>query len=134
MLTEELKKALKDFKAGRIDEKEIEACLVDLPYENLEFAKIDHHRAIRHGFPEVVFGQNKTTDQTAIIARHILNKNPNVLITRTSEDVYNLLKSDFPESTFHELSGIVSDVKHFVGQAGINKVEAEVQKFDKHLI
>ena len=108
MLSDELKNALKEYKAGRIDEKEIEACLVDLPYENLDFARIDHHRAIRHGFPEVIFGQNKTIDQTVIIARHILDKNPNVLITRTSEDVYKQLKPDFPEAAYHELSRIIS--------------------------
>ena len=114
MLSEKLKKALEDYRAGRIDEQGVEACLVDLPYENLDFARIDHHRAIRHGFPEVIFGQNKTVEQTATIARHILENSPNVLITRTSEEVYNLLLPDFPEVAYHQLSNIVSVTRETV--------------------
>ncbi len=111
MLPEEIKKILKEYKEGRIDEKEIEAYLLDLPYENLEFAKVDHHRAIRQGFPEVIFGQNKTTKQIVTIARHILDKSPNVLITRTGEDVFTQLKSGFPECSFHPLSRVVSVIR-----------------------
>jgi len=111
MLSEELKRILKDYRDGKISEAEIEACLVDLPYKNLGFAKVDHHRALRHGFPEVVFGQNKTVDQTITIAKHILEKNPNVLITRTVEPVYSRLKQEYPGCTYHELSRIVSVVR-----------------------
>jgi len=111
MLPEEFKRILREYKEGGIDEKEIESYLVDLPYENLDFARIDHHRALRHGFPEVIFGQNKTTEQIVIIANHILRKSPNVLITRTGEEVYTLLKPDYPECTFHPLSRIVSVIR-----------------------
>jgi pyridinium-3,5-biscarboxylic acid mononucleotide synthase len=111
MLPKEIKRVLREYKAGEIDEKEMEAYLVDLPYENLEFAKIDHHRALRHGFPEVIFGQNKTTDQTVTIAQHILRKSPNILITRTDEEVYTLLKSDFPECCYHPLSRVVTVIR-----------------------
>ncbi len=111
MLPEEIKRILREYKEGGIDEKEIEAYLVDLPYENLDFARIDHHRALRHGFPEVIFGQNKTTEQTVTIASHILRKSPNVLITRTGEEVHALLKADYPECNFHPLSRIVSVIR-----------------------
>jgi hypothetical protein len=108
MLPEEIRRILREYKEGGIDEKEIEAYLADLPYENLDFAKVDHHRTLRHGFPEVIFGQNKTTEQIVTIARHILQKNPNLLITRTGEESYNQLKADFPDSTFHPLSRVIS--------------------------
>jgi len=111
MLPEEIRRVLREYKEGMISEKEIENYLVDLPYENLGFARIDHHRALRQGFPEVIFGQNKTVEQTVSIARHILQKNPNLLITRTHEGVYRRLEPDFPECTFHELSRIVSVVR-----------------------
>ncbi|MFH1965009.1 MAG: nickel pincer cofactor biosynthesis protein LarB [Acidobacteriota bacterium] len=111
MLPEKIKKILREYKEGRIDEKKIEAYLVDLPYENLDFARVDHHRAIRHGFPEVIFGQNKTTEQIVTIARHILDKSPNVLITRTAEDVFTQLKPDYPECSFHPLSRVVSVIR-----------------------
>jgi NCAIR mutase (PurE)-related protein len=108
MLPEEIRRILREYKEGGIDEKEIEAYLVDLPYENLDFAKVDHHRTLRHGFPEVIFGQNKTTEQIVTIARHILQKSPNVLITRTGEEAYIELKDDFPDCSFHPLSRVIS--------------------------
>lgn len=108
MLPEEIRRILREYKEGGIDEKEIEAYLVDLPYENLDFAKVDHHRTIRQGFPEVIFGQNKTTEQIVTIARHILQKSPNVLITRTGEEAFTQLKADFPECSFHPLSRVIS--------------------------
>lgn len=111
MLPVELKRILADYKTGKIGDKEIEAYLADLPFENLGFARIDHHRALRHGFPEVIFGQNKTVEQTVTIARHILERNPNVLITRTSREVSLLLEPDFPECRYHELSRVISIVR-----------------------
>ncbi len=111
MLPEEFKKILREYREGGIGEKEIESYLVDLPYENLDFARIDHHRALRHGFPEVIFGQNKTREQIVTIASHILQKSPNVLITRTDEEVYTQLKPDYPECAFYPLSRIVSVIR-----------------------
>lgn len=116
MLPDQLKKILEDYKEGRIGEKEVESYLIDLPYENLEFARIDHHRVLRQGFPEVIFGQNKTPEQTITIARHILQKNPNLLITRTTEEVYTRIQSDFPESRFYPLSRIISVIRERVVQ------------------
>jgi len=108
MIPEEFKKILEDYKAGKVSDKAIEAYLVDLPFENLGFARIDHHRALRHGFPEVIFGQNKTVEQTVTIARHLLEKNPNVLVTRTTREVSRILETDFPDCRYHELSRVIS--------------------------
>ena len=55
-----------------------------LPFEDLGFAKLDHHRALRHGMPEVVLAQGKTPEQVTTIAEHLLNDSQNVLITRAS--------------------------------------------------
>ena len=56
--------------------------LRDLPYQDLDFAKVDHHRALRKGFPEVVFGQGKTPEQVAGIVEAVLGKSDIVLVTR----------------------------------------------------
>ena len=55
-----------------------------LPFEDLGFAKIDHHRALRHGMPEVVFAKGKTSQQVVAITRSLLDVSPNVLITRAA--------------------------------------------------
>src|ERR1700759_4741601 len=55
-----------------------------LPFEDLGFAKVDHHRALRHGMPEVVFGLGKSPDQVSAIAGSLLDRTSNVLITRAS--------------------------------------------------
>jgi len=102
MVPESLKRALRDFKTGRIGEQEIESLLDDLPYEDLGFAKVDHHRSLRHGFAEVIFGRGKTEEQILGIAESILSKSPNLLITRTSEEVALKLSAQFPESEFHD--------------------------------
>ena len=108
MIPEEFKKILEDYRAGKVSDEAIETYLVDLPFENLGFARIDHHRALRHGFPEVIFGQNKTVEQTVTIARHLLEKNPNVLITRTTREVSRILEPDFPDCRYHELPRVIS--------------------------
>ena len=66
---------------------EVEAALErlrHLPYEDLGFAKVDHHRALRHGIPEVIFAKGKTPDQVVTIAASLLQNSRNVLITRAA--------------------------------------------------
>jgi NCAIR mutase (PurE)-related protein len=76
--------------------------LATLPYEDLGFAKVDHHRALRRGFPETVFGAGKTADQIVAIVERIVAKGQRVLVTRTSADVHRKLASLRPEARFHE--------------------------------
>jgi len=101
MVPENLKKALREFKAGKITDREMETLLEDLPYQDLGFAKVDHHRSLRHGFAEVIFGRGKTEEQILGIAEAILSKSPNLLITRAWESVFKELSVRFPESEFH---------------------------------
>jgi NCAIR mutase (PurE)-related protein len=108
MIPNGLKKALHDFKEGKIEEAEILAFLHDFPYEDLEFAKIDHHRSLRHGFPEVVFGRGKTLSQIIEISRTLLAKNPNLLITSAGEQVFQNLKAQHPTCEYHPNSGAVT--------------------------
>ena len=66
--------------------------LKDLPFEDLEFAKLDSHRTMRRGVPEVVFGENKTVEQMAAIANSVVKTGANLIITRLSADKANILK------------------------------------------
>ena len=61
------------------------AQLKSLPFEDLGFARIDHHRSLRKGFPEVIWGEGKTTTQILSIMRQLKNKEQNILITRIDE-------------------------------------------------
>ncbi|HSR52042.1 MAG TPA: nickel pincer cofactor biosynthesis protein LarB [Acidobacteriota bacterium] len=114
MNPDDLKRALRDFKQGEISEERLMELLRDLPYEDLGYAKIDHHRSLRHGFPEVVFGQGKTDEQIISIARRALERHPNLLITRTSSEVAQALASDFP-CEFHQLSRAVTVIRDLPG-------------------
>ena len=101
MTPNRLKKTLKDFKEGQINEEEILSFLKDLPYQDLGFAKVDHHRTLRHGFPEVIFGKGKTPQQIIGIAEALSDQNSNILITSAGGEVFDQLKSRYDGCQFH---------------------------------
>ena len=105
---EYLSEQLAQFKKGKISEVEFLDLLNDLPYQDLDFAKVDHHRALRQGFPEVVFGPGKSCDQIEAISNALLEKTSRLLITRTSPDVYDRLSPHFPSCRFHPLSRAIT--------------------------
>jgi NCAIR mutase (PurE)-related protein len=76
-----------------------------LPFEDLGFAKVDHHRALRHGMAEVVLAQGKTPQQVAEIAVRILDKAPNLLITRADEAAADAVRQRIPQAEYFPLSG-----------------------------
>jgi NCAIR mutase (PurE)-related protein len=78
------------------------------PYEDLGFARVDHHRHVRQGFPEVVFGQGKTPDQTAGIAQAIAARGHSLLVTRTTPDAHRAVTALLPEARFHELARCIT--------------------------
>ncbi len=84
--------------------------LKNLPFEDLGFAKIDHHRALRQGYPEVIFARGKSPKQVAEIARGMLRAkgSHNILITRADSKVYALVRRLAREAKFHELSGAIT--------------------------
>ena len=81
--------------------------LRDLPYQDLGFAKVDHHRAIRTGFPEVVFGEGKTPDQAASIVGTILQRSDVLLVTRASQEMYSAILSVAPDASYNDLARTV---------------------------
>ena len=75
--------------------------LKDYPYQDLEFAKIDHHREHRKGVPEIIYGLGKTGPQILKIGREIIRKGGNLLITRIEPDVYRALKGKIPGAVYN---------------------------------
>ena len=82
--------------------------LKTLPFENLDFARIDHHRAIRTGQPEVILCQGKSNEQIKKIAEILAEKNRLILATRATKENYDYLGSSFPVSEYHEHGQIIS--------------------------
>jgi len=78
-----------------------------LPFEDLGFAKVDHHRAMRHGMPEVILGQGKHPDQVAGIASALLAKSRNLLLTRATAEMSERISSLAPEAEYFPASGVV---------------------------
>ncbi len=91
-----MKSWLESFKAGTLDEDEILKRLKDLPYQDLDFAKVDHHRQLRRGFPEVVYGEGKDIAQIVAIAEKLYQHGGPVLITRLDKAKIEDLKKAFP--------------------------------------
>jgi len=78
--------------------------LQHLPFEDLGFAKIDHHRILRKGYPETIFCQNKTPEQVVAIAGHMSAKGSNVLGTRCAPAVIDAVRAAFPGAVHHEVA------------------------------
>lgn len=113
-----LEKLLDDVKRGKTGVKEALERLRFLPYEELEFATLDTHRALRQGFPEVVFGLGKTTGQIKAIVNAMLKHKENVLITRLDSDKSSALKRAFPKAECNETAGTLFVKTHPIKPAG----------------
>lgn len=75
-----------------------------LPYEDLGFAKVDHHRPLRQGFPEVIYCPGKTTDQVIAIMKRLQEWPGNILATRANQEIFEQVHQHFPRAAFKELS------------------------------
>ena len=106
-----LKELLLRFQTGETNVEEVIEKLKGLPYENLGYANVDHHRAIRQGFPEVIFGHGKTPEQIAGIAERLLARAGNVLVTRTNLQAFTLVHKINPEAVFHESCKAISVIR-----------------------
>jgi len=101
-----IKNILKSVQSSKISIERALDTLKHLPYEDLSFAKIDHHRHIRQGIPEVIFAEGKRIEDVIVIARSIFKKSKKLLITKASKEIYDGLK--IRNAVFHPLSGAIS--------------------------
>lgn len=104
MYLDRLKALLVSVREGRTEIDQALESLKSLPFEDVADAKIDHHRPLRQGFPEVVFGEGKTADQILGIVTAIYEHGDNVLVTRISADKAEQVRSSFPGALYHPLS------------------------------
>ncbi len=102
---EHLRKLLESAIRGDISVDEAVSELERLPFEDMGFAVVDHHRQIRSGFPEVVLAQFKTTEQTVAIVGAVIERSGRVLATRCSNETGEALKKHYPKGDFDSVSG-----------------------------
>jgi NCAIR mutase (PurE)-related protein len=107
MTEDQLRALLEDVRNGATDVDSALERVRHLPFEDLGFAKVDHHRALRHGMPEVIFGLGKTTDHVIAIAGKLLERSDNVLITRTNPDMAQRVVEELPDAEYFPLSGAI---------------------------
>jgi NCAIR mutase (PurE)-related protein len=104
----EIQKLLEDVRRGKLGTAAALARLRRLPFEDLGFAKIDHHRSLRQGYAEVIYAPGKRPEQVVSIVRRMARNRHNVLITRADRKLYARVKRVARSARFHELSGAIS--------------------------
>jgi NCAIR mutase (PurE)-related protein len=102
----QLENVLREVFERKISPEKALRLLKDYPYKDLSFAKIDHHRELRRGFPEMVYGGGKTEDQILKIALEILKKRSNLLVTKVEPAVFKKIKKDIPAIRYNALGKI----------------------------
>jgi len=105
MDSRELEALLKSVKTGKLPVDTALNKLRHLPYENMEFARIDHHRALRQGVPEVILAGGKQPEEVVAIAKAMYKRSKRFLITRANESTYKKLR--MKSATFHPASGVI---------------------------
>lgn len=101
MNEDKLRQLLADVASGAVAQADAYSRLRELPFEDLGYAKIDFHRSLRKGFPETIFCQGKTPEQTASIARRMVDRGVMVLGTRCSPECFAAVKEAVPEAKYH---------------------------------
>ncbi len=107
MKTSDIELILKLHKTGDLSEGEAAEKIKNLSYEDIGYARVDHGRSERQGFPEVILGQGKTREQVIGIFDKLLERSSNLLITRTSSEVYGDIRNIYSEAEWHESARLI---------------------------
>jgi NCAIR mutase (PurE)-related protein len=107
MNREQLTELMERVRAGETTAEEAVEQLRDLPYEDIGFAKVDHHRALRRGFPETVFAESKTPAQVIGILRALVARSDLVIASRASAELFDAVRRELPEARYHDLARII---------------------------
>jgi NCAIR mutase (PurE)-related protein len=107
MKTEDIEQILIAHAGGELATLDAAERIKHLSFEDIGFARVDHARTSRQGFPEVIFGAGKTTDQIAGIFEKLVERSPNVLVTRTNADVYGVLRNIRTDAEWHESAKVI---------------------------
>jgi len=109
---------LKKVKSGKTSIEQAIGQLKSLPFEDLGYARIDHHRSLRKGFPEVIWGEGKSSKQIVSIMDELRKKGQNVLITRLDDKKARPILRVFPKSRYYSLSRVLTYLVHPVKDQG----------------
>ena len=112
MTPDHVRAILSDVESGVLGLRDAEARILALlrraPFEDIGFARIDHHRAVRQGCPEIVFGAGKTPAQTAAIAERIVAAGDTLVVTRTGPEAFEAVRALVPDARFHAEARIIT--------------------------
>jgi len=118
MQRDRIRELLERVASGKTSPEEALRAIRRLPFEDLEFAKVDHHRALRCGVPEVVFCEGKSAEQVVEIARSIVEAGTNLLATRASDSQFEAVKAALPDAEYHPVGRCITVVRSEVAQTG----------------
>ncbi len=104
---QEVENLLRAYRSGETDTSATLRAIKNLQYEDIGYARVDHARAERQGFPEVVFGAGKTRAQIVGIVERLIERAPNVLITRTDESVFGEVRNVATDAEWHEAARMI---------------------------
>ena len=107
----DLENILEQFHKGALPQQDALERIKNLAYEDIGYARVDHGRASRQGFPEVIFGQGKTSAQICGIFEKLIARSPNVLITRTNADVYGDIRNIYTDAEWHESARVIRVIR-----------------------
>jgi NCAIR mutase (PurE)-related protein len=107
MDTDELERLLAAYKSGDLGSREAVDRIKNLHFEDIGFARVDHSRASRLGFPEVVFGGGKTRAQIVAIVERLAQRSPNIIVTRTDEGAFGEIRNVVTDAEWHESARLV---------------------------
>jgi NCAIR mutase (PurE)-related protein len=107
-----LEDLLRNVKTGKTSIDEAINQLKSLPFEDLGYARVDHHRSLRKGFPEVIWGEGKSHGQIVSIMKQLKRKSQNILITRLDERKARTIQKVFPKSQYHPRSKVLTYPTH----------------------
>jgi NCAIR mutase (PurE)-related protein len=107
----EIEKILAEHATGEISAADAAEQIKNLSYEDIGYARVDHARAERQGFPEVIFGEGKTSAQICGIFEKLLTRRPNLLITRTNKDVYGDIRNIYTDAEWHESARVIRVIR-----------------------
>jgi pyridinium-3,5-biscarboxylic acid mononucleotide synthase len=129
MNSEEILQLLKLVEHGKLSPRAATERLKHFPFEDIGFAKVDHHRALRQGYAEVVFGKGKTAEQVAEIVRAMVrhkDSRQNILVTRADKKIHSAVKRVSRAARFHPVSGVITieRSKEITGKGSILVVSA----------
>ncbi|MBQ1511749.1 MAG: nickel pincer cofactor biosynthesis protein LarB [Selenomonadaceae bacterium] len=108
MKDEDIRELLRQYKEGSIQEEAVMQRMRDIPFEDMGFAEVDHHREMRQGFPEVIYAEGKTKEQVLSILQSLYrNSSGNLMATRASREKYEFVKKQMPEMEYDEAARII---------------------------